>query len=104
MTRNPELYLICYDICGAGPEAVRRLRKVYRVLRGYGEHLQYSVFRCTLSDRQLAQLEGQLEEVIDHSRDQVMIVPLGAASTAASWRMYTLGVPFDAPERVVRVV
>lgn len=104
MVHHPKLYLICYDICGAGPAAARRLRKIYRLLRGYGEHLQYSIFRCTLTDRQLASLEGELEEIIDHSHDQVMVVPLGHAASANSWRMYTIGVPFDAPERVVRVV
>lgn len=102
MVHHPQLYVICYDICGA--ESENRLRKVYRTLRGYGEHLQYSVFRCTLTDRQLARLEEQLEAIIDHSRDQVMIVPLGPAASAQTWRMYTLGVPIDAPERVVRVV
>lgn len=102
MVRRPELYLVCYDICGEGSD--RRLRKVYRTMRGYGEHLQYSVFRCSLTDRQLASMEADLDAVIDHHRDQIMIVPLGPAESTSSWRMYTLGVPFDAPERVVRIV
>lgn len=96
------LYLVAYDICGPGFE--RRLRKVYRVMRGYGEHVQYSLFRCVLSALQLARMEGELEAVIDARRDQIMIVPLGSAEAPRSWRMYTLGVPIDAPERVVRVV
>src|ERR1035438_4086458 len=32
-------YLICYDICDD-----KRLRKVFQTMRGYGDHLQYSVF------------------------------------------------------------
>lgn len=102
MVRRSELYIVCYDICG--PESDRRLRKVYRTLRAYGDHLQYSVFRCSLTDRKLAQLESDLEHIIDHRQDQVMIVPLGPSESASSWRMYTLGVPFDAPERVVRIM
>lgn len=34
-------YLVCYDICND-----KRLRKVFQVVRGYGDHLQYSVFEC----------------------------------------------------------
>lgn len=94
-----QLYLVCYDICGDGND--RRLRKVYSVMRGFGEHVQYSVFRCALTELQLARLEQALTDEIDHRKDQVMIVPLGSADT---WRGYTLGVPMDDPERVVRIV
>ncbi len=96
------LYLVCYDICGA--KADKRLRKVYKTMRGFGEHLQYSVFRCVLSELQLARMEGALAEIIDHRKDQVMIVPLGNADQPRSWETFTLGVPLDAPERVVRIV
>ena len=97
-----DLYLVCYDICGE--KADRRLRKVYRIMRGYGDHLQYSVFRCALSELQLARMEQELVDVIDHRKDQVMIVPLGPADRPSSWTTYTLGVPMDAPERVVRII
>src|ERR1039458_4021608 len=32
-------YLICYDICDD-----KRLRKVFQTMRGFGDHLQFSVF------------------------------------------------------------
>jgi len=102
MRATRRLYLVCYDICGDGN--ARRLRKVYRTLRGFGEHVQYSVFRCVLTDRQLAELEAQLDEVIDHHKDQVLLVPLGSAETPGAWAGWTLGVPIGAPERVVRIV
>jgi CRISPR-associated protein Cas2 len=96
------LYLVCYDICGDGAD--RRLRRVYRTLRGFGEHIQYSVFRCVLTDRQLAELEGKLDAEIDPTRDQVLFVPLGLADAPGAWEGWTLGVPIGAPERVVRIV
>jgi len=96
------LYLVCYDICG--PHADKRLRKVYKTMRGYGEHLQYSVFRCVLTELQLAELEEALTEVIDHRKDQVMFVPIGNADRHEAWEVFTLGVPIGAPERVVRIV
>ena len=34
-------YLVCYDICDD-----KRLKKVFKVMRNYGDHLQYSVFEC----------------------------------------------------------
>jgi CRISPR-associated protein Cas2 len=43
----PNIYLVCYDV--ADP---KRLRKVYRTMRGFGDPLQYSIFRCELSARQ----------------------------------------------------
>jgi CRISPR-associated protein Cas2 len=96
------LYIVCYDICGENAD--KRLRKVYKTMRGFGQHLQYSVFRCVLTPLRLAQLEGRLHDLINHDTDQIMIVPLGNADQPASWEMYTLGVPIDAPERVVRIV
>ena len=38
-------YLVCYDISND-----RRLRKVFKTCRNYGDHLQYSVFECDLSE------------------------------------------------------
>ena len=37
-------YLVSYDICDD-----KRLRKVFQTMRGYGDHLQYSVFQCQLT-------------------------------------------------------
>ena len=38
------LYLVAYDICDP-----KRLRKVFKTMRGFGEHLQFSVFQCDLT-------------------------------------------------------
>ena len=102
MRNRRTLYIVCYDICGKNSQ--RRLRKVYRTLRGYGEHLQYSVFRCTLTELQLARLEAALDQEIDHHKDQVLFVPLGNANAPGTWGMYTMGMPLDDPERIVRIV
>jgi len=102
MRQDRRLYLVCYDVCGEG--APRRLRRVYKTLRGYGEHVQYSVFRCALTDKQLAMLEAALVTEIDHHKDQVLLVPLGSAVEPSGWSGWTLGVPIGAPERIVRIV
>jgi len=47
------LYIIMYDIADD-----KRLRLVFKIMRGYGDHLQYSVFRCELSKREKFELIG----------------------------------------------
>ena len=37
-------YVVTYDISDP-----KRLRKVYKMMLGYGEHLQLSVFQCELN-------------------------------------------------------
>lgn len=102
MLIRKRVYMVCYDICGKDSD--KRLRRVYKTMRGYGEHVQYSVFRCVLTDRQMAELEAALDRVIDHVSDQVLFVPLGYVDAADGWEGWTLGVPIGAPERVVRIV
>ncbi len=99
MSRGPRLWLVCYDIADG-----KRLRRVYRLMRGFGDHLQHSVFRCLLSERQQAELEGRLVEAIKPSEDQVLFVPLGAPGGAAERGTFTLGKPLVHVERIVRVV
>lgn len=99
MARPPKLYLIAYDISHP-----RRLQRVYKVMRGYGDHLQYSVFRCVLSEKQLAELCGRLGDEIHHGEDQVLFVPLGNADTPGSWEMTTMGLPIAHPDRCVKVL
>ena len=66
------LYIVAYDISDP-----KRLRRVFKTLKGYGEHLQLSVFRCDLSDSQRLRLAAKLGATIEHAEDQVMFVDLG---------------------------
>ncbi|MCX6848579.1 MAG: CRISPR-associated endonuclease Cas2, partial [Verrucomicrobia bacterium] len=45
-------YLVCYDIAND-----RRLKKVFKVCKNHGTHLQFSVFECDLNPRELVQLQ-----------------------------------------------
>jgi CRISPR-associated protein Cas2 len=60
-------YLVCYDV-----REPRRLRKAYKLLKGYGRSLQYSIFRCRLNGRQLERLRWELERVLE-PEDSLMI-------------------------------
>jgi CRISPR-associated protein Cas2 len=65
-------YIVTYDI--ADPA---RLRKVFKLMKGYGEHLQLSVFRCDLTLMTLAAMKAALSEAIHALEDQVLIIDVG---------------------------
>jgi CRISPR-associated protein Cas2 len=88
-------YLICYDICDE-----KRLRRVFKVMRGWGDHLQYSVFECQLTPSDLVRLRGELAVEIHHTEDQVLFVNLGPAEGRGDRVITALGKPYtrlDAP-------
>ena len=98
MRHEPTGWLVCYDICHP-----KRLRRVYTTMRGYGEHLQYSVFHCVLSPVQLACLHAELEDIIAPTEDQVLLVPLGRRSLHHRGGMRTLGRPLAPLDRAAKV-
>lgn len=79
------LILVSYDI-----REPKRLRRVYRLMRGFGEHTQYSIFLCTLSPQRRLVLERKLEALIA-GEDQVLFVDLGPDGEHARERISTLG-------------
>jgi CRISPR-associated protein Cas2 len=93
------VYLVCYDISNDA-----RLRRVYRAMRGYGDHLQLSVFRCELSARERVEMILQLSELIDHDADQILVVDIGPADGRASQVFEAIGRPYVAPERLAIIV
>ena len=93
------VYLITYDVCDAV-----RLRKVYKVMRRYGDHTQFSVFRCTLNDVELVRMKSDLTSVINTHEDQVLIVDMGPADGRGERAIVALGRAYTHPERCVIVV
>ena len=84
-------YLVTYDICDD-----RRLRRTFEAVKGFGTHLQYSVFLCSLTRQQHVELLALLDEIIHHREDQVMVIDLGQSQRRFNARITTLGRP--APE------
>lgn len=80
------IFLLCYDI--ADP---RRLRRVFKVAKGFGVAMQYSVFRCALSPSDVILLMEKLEAEIHHREDQIMLVDLGPENGRAEHVIRTLG-------------
>ena len=92
-------WLVTYDV-----RDPKRLRRVFRVVLGYGDHLQYSVFRCELTDRELVELKGRLSMVIHHRLDQVLFVDVGPADGRALEAFSAMGERYVASERRAIVV
>src|SRR5260370_9431819 len=84
-------YLICYDICDD-----KRLRKVFQTMRGFGDHLQYSVFECQLTATDLARCRAALASIIHHTEDQVLFVNLGPAAGRCDRVIPALRQPYTA--------
>ena len=95
----PTLYLVTYDICDE-----KRLRLVFKKMRGYGEHLQYSVFRCDLSEARKAQLIADLSDIVNCDEDQVLIFNLGPAEGYRAEMVDTVGLAYKPVVREAIVV
>lgn len=88
-------FLLCYDIAEA-----KRLRRVFKLCKNYGDHLQFSVFECDLNPSEKAALESELSAIIHHTEDQVIFVSLGPAEGRGDRVITALGLPYlkmDAP-------
>lgn len=72
MTAGRRRYLVAYDI-----RDDVRLRRVHKIVKGFGWSMQYSVFICDLDRMELYELQGKLGDVIHHGMDSVAFVDLG---------------------------
>ncbi len=93
-------YIVSYDI--ADP---KRLRRVHRTMRGFGDPLQYSVFRCDLSPSERVLLLEALTPLLHHREDQVMLINLGPTDGRGQETIETLGRALTSePERLAVIV
>lgn len=96
--REEHLYVVTYDISDP-----KRWRRVFRIMEGYGEWVQYSVFQCRLSAQRHAELIALLEGIIHHSDDHVIFMDLGLAENVVP-KVVSLGKTFSPVEREPVVV
>ncbi len=92
-------YLVCYDVCDD-----KRLRKVFKAMRNFGDHLQYSVFECQFTAADLARCRHELGEIIHHKEDQVLFVSLGPAEGRGERVITALGKPYTKVDEPCLVV
>lgn len=92
-------YLVSYDISDD-----KRLRRVFKKMKAFGLHLQYSVFECELSAREVAIMKSAIDPIINHAVDQVLIVDLGPSDGRGGECIEALGLPYRPRERKPVVV
>lgn len=96
---DEHLYIVTYDIADQ-----RRWRAIFKLMHGYGEWLQLSVFQCRLTRARVVDLQARLAETIHHGDDHVMLIDVGPADGIAP-RVQSLGKRrYDPVERVAIVV
>jgi len=83
-------YLVTYDIRND-----KRLRKVFKTMRDFGDHLQYSVFECQFNPIDLAKCRHALSEIIKHNEDQVLFINLGPSEGRGERAISALGQPYS---------
>ena len=94
--RGAKWWLVCYDV--RDPD---RLRKCAKHLEGYGERMQYSVFRCWLTRREMERLRWELTELLT-PEDDVLLIPLCGECVAGICATHQADEPPDWPEEPKR--
>ncbi|HYZ71984.1 MAG TPA: CRISPR-associated endonuclease Cas2 [Chthoniobacterales bacterium] len=84
-----DTYIVCYDV--ADP---KRLRRVFKVCKDFGQHIQFSVFECDLTPSEKLQFEEKLGDEIKREEDQVLFIRLGPAEQRGQREITALGVPY----------
>ena len=92
------VYLVCYDVADD-----KRLRKTYKKMCGFGDPLQYSVFRCELSPTEKQLLKEALWEILNWAEDRVMLLNLGPVGRRGDQCMEFWGEPRVERRRAVIV-
>lgn len=92
-------YLVCYDI-----RDPKRLRRVHKVMKGYGEAWQYSIFFCVLKEIDRVRMQSDLEEQMNLRNDQILIIDMGADEDASREAAVSIGQPLPGPRTGMVVV
>ena len=69
--KQTTLYVVAYDV----PEDRRRTR-IHKILSGFGQWTQFSLFECYLTDKEYLRLRQLLERHMSDSQDSVRFYPL----------------------------
>jgi CRISPR-associated protein Cas2 len=92
-------YVVSYDIMDP-----KRLCRVHRAMKGFGEPVHYSVFRCDLTPKGRVEMVASLTKLIKLDEDRVMIIDLGPKDGRAEERIEFLGVHREEMERKYIIV
>lgn len=86
-----QFVVVSYDIVND-----RRRRKVMKTLKGYGEHVQYSVFECRLEANLIAEMRRRLARLVARP-DSIRLYFIGADDVS---RIEVIGAGVVLAERI----
>ena len=68
-------YIVVYDIADS-----KRVKQVFKAMKGFGDHTQLSVFLCRLDPKQFSEMQRVLHTIIEEEEDQIIFFNLGPES------------------------
>jgi CRISPR-associated protein Cas2 len=75
------LVVVSYDVSTVTPTGRRRLRRVAKTCKDYGQRVQFSVFECVVDPAQWTRFRQKLIDEVDPEKDSLRFYFLGA-----NWR------------------
>lgn len=91
-------FLVAWDI--AHP---RRLKRIHRIARDYGNPLQKSVFLCELGKAEMERLKERMGKVAHRKEDQVLFLDLGPEGRDPTDWLEVIGMPPAIHDRTIVV-
>ena len=70
--------LVSYDVATADAGGPKRLRRVAKACKDYGQRVQYSVFECIVDPAQWTMLRQRLIDEVDNEKDSLRFYFLGS--------------------------
>lgn len=72
------MVLVSYDVSTVSPDGDKRLRRVAKACRDWGQRVQFSVFEIEVDPAQWIQLRQRLCDLIDPAVDSLRFYQLGS--------------------------
>ena len=72
------MVLVCYDVATKDDGGQRRLRRVAKACKDYGQRVQYSVFECAVDPATWTYLKQRLLREVDLEKDSLRFYFLGS--------------------------
>ena len=95
---DEHLYIVTYDISDD-----KRWRRLFKLMHGYGEWLQLSVFQCRLTRTRQAELVQLIEGILHREKDHLLMLDIGPAENVQP-RVLSFGKTFAPVERAPVIV
>lgn len=95
---DEHLYIVTYDVADD-----KRWRRLFRLMHGYGEWLQLSVFQCRMTRARQIELVQRIEAILHREEDHLLMLDIGPAENVQP-RVLSIGKAFAPVERAPVIV